>query len=328
MSAVDYALRYSEIGLHVIPLWHVIDGRCACHAGARCDRRGKHPRLKDWQRRATVDRREIERWFRHAGNVGVVCGPSRVVAIDVDHPGTHDEDGFTTLGEIERAVGPMPRTPTADTGGDGVHFVYRDPSVPLAAKAGRGVEVLTGAHYFVAPPSLHWSGRHYRWRPGHAPWEVSLADLPPIVVARLRKREENVARVVASGMETSEAHDFYAVLKSLDQGYVLLRTSGDWLVRGEVITLGPCRAGKCSIVIDGRITTGFIARREIHHHNSTPVRRDGGPWAATWLRFYDHDDKTIRQRLCELVPELARFGRATQRLTKRSPSPVDLRGDR
>lgn len=332
MKSLDFALRYSELGLHVIPLWHVIDGRCACPRGARCDprRRGKHPRFKDWQHRATVDRREIERWFHHGGNIGIVCGPSGIAVIDVDHPEFHDENGFQTLAELERGTVALPTTWTADTGGGGVHFAYREPSHPLVAKAGPGIEVLTGPHYFVAYPSVHPSGRGYAWRTGLAPWDVSISELPVQMSERLRRPESVVATAVRERLAVGEARDFYDALKALEQGYVLERISGDWLVCGQVIKLSAAAAaGRRGIVINGMATTGFIdACGHIGHHATDVDRRNGGPYASTWLRYYGHDDATIRQRLCELVPELARFSRGARRLSKRSPSPFDLRGDR
>jgi hypothetical protein len=48
---------------------------------------GKRPAVTDWEHRATGDRERIERCWTHAPyNIGVACGPSKLVVIDLDVP--------------------------------------------------------------------------------------------------------------------------------------------------------------------------------------------------------------------------------------------------
>lgn len=329
-TALEYALKYAELGLHVIPLWSTDGGgACACPAGPRCDsrRRGKHPRIAGWQHLATTDRDRLACWFRRGGNLGIVCHPSGVVVIDVEHPDSHDDDGYATLLKRERELGRLPPTPTAESGGGGLHYVYREPAAPLVTSAGPGIDVLTGRHYFIVSPSVHPSGRQYRWRDGCAPWEIAIADLPAAWIASLSRRDR-VNRPRAARTANSDATSFFVALHELDQGYVLLRISGSPLVHGERITLASANArGNRAIVVNGRTTGGFVdANGRICHRPTRPDRSDGGPSVSTWCRYYGFDDRTIRAMLADLVPELARFQSGGVRRTGRGePSPADLR---
>ncbi|MGH3627216.1 MAG: bifunctional DNA primase/polymerase, partial [Sciscionella sp.] len=70
-GTMDAALDTAARGWHVFPL-----------------RPGdKRPAVRDWEARATTDRARIERcWRTGAYNVGIACGPSRLVVIDLDTP--------------------------------------------------------------------------------------------------------------------------------------------------------------------------------------------------------------------------------------------------
>ena len=54
-SYLDWARRYAELGLPVIPLHTVRDGVCSCKERAACTRPGKHPRTTNGVRDATTD---------------------------------------------------------------------------------------------------------------------------------------------------------------------------------------------------------------------------------------------------------------------------------
>jgi bifunctional DNA primase/polymerase-like protein len=65
------ALSAAARGWHVFPL--VPDG--------------KRPAVEDWENRATVDAVRIERcWSAGPYGVGIACGPSRLVVVDLDQP--------------------------------------------------------------------------------------------------------------------------------------------------------------------------------------------------------------------------------------------------
>ncbi|TCN28177.1 bifunctional DNA primase/polymerase-like protein [Kribbella orskensis] len=48
---------------------------------------GKRPAVEDWENRATIDPARIERcWTAGPYGVGIACGPSRLVVVDLDQP--------------------------------------------------------------------------------------------------------------------------------------------------------------------------------------------------------------------------------------------------
>lgn len=117
------ALGYAERGWPVFP---VLVGR-------------KQPLWSRWEARATLDHDTIRRvWTRAPYNVGVACGPSGLVVIDLDQPkedepGPPSEHAGATCGAdvlaslAEQAGQPWPDTMTVATPSGGKHLVFRAP---------------------------------------------------------------------------------------------------------------------------------------------------------------------------------------------------------
>ena len=162
--------------------------------------RGKRPleELRNGKDHATDDRVQIERWFANGHgdrNVGISCKPSMLVVIDVDTPKEKNDwtDGRAELIDLIARFGPLPETPTADTGSGGVHRVFRAPTgTDLVGHAGRAIDVIRNG-YIVAPPSVHESGNSYRWRDDLAPDEIAVAELPATWIDMLRRRPSPAA---------------------------------------------------------------------------------------------------------------------------------------
>lgn len=116
------ALRYAELGMYIHPLL----------VGA------KEPRWLDWESRATRDPEVIKRtWGRAPFNIGVACGPSGLLALDLDVP--HDGevsgspgivDGMTMLDSLAARTPGARITPTLTvrTPSGGRHLIYRAPA--------------------------------------------------------------------------------------------------------------------------------------------------------------------------------------------------------
>lgn len=143
---------------------------------------GKTPALREWERRATTDRRQICRWWADgaANNIGVATGRSGLVVLDLD-------DG--------RGQAPPARFAGARNG--------RDALAMLAAVAGAGIpadtyEVMTpggGSHlYFRAPVGLS-----LRNTVGSLAWKIDSRAHGGYCVAAGSVREQGVYRVARDG---------------------------------------------------------------------------------------------------------------------------------
>lgn len=163
-QVLNDALFYLDLGWSVIP---VKPG-------------GKQP-LIPWRffESHHARRNEVRDWFttRPDANIGVVTGKiSGLVVLDIDS----DHGGISSLRELERSHGTLPATVEAITGGGGLHLYFTHPGGTIRNTVGMapGVDLRGDGGFVVAPPSMHASGRHYVWRPGHAPRETLPAALP------------------------------------------------------------------------------------------------------------------------------------------------------
>jgi hypothetical protein len=122
---------------------------------------------------ATDNEDIIRTWWADtpSAHVGVACARSGVAVIDVDPR----NGGNETFRELEQRHGKLPATLTQHTGGDGHHYIFSDPGVPLGSKLGPGVDIKQNG-YIVAAPSGHSSGGRYRWATDFA--ASVLADWP------------------------------------------------------------------------------------------------------------------------------------------------------
>lgn len=186
---LEAALAYAEVeGLPVFPL----------------EPRGKRPIVAHGFQAATCEPRKIRTWWEHVplANIGIPTGQrSGLVVLDVDAPGpVHPQaQGSAALERLLTIAGErtLPPTRMARTGGGGLHLVFAAPAHSLIRSqvglAGMvGLDVKGEGGYIIFPPSLHASGRFYRWinaeRPAPYPnWLFALsgevyrfpAALPP-----------------------------------------------------------------------------------------------------------------------------------------------------
>ena len=143
------------------------------------DRSGKNPLTEHGVHDATNDFAAFRRLVGSATdfNIGVATGSaSGVVVIDVDPR----HGGDRAFAKLQQRLGPLPRTLTCVTGGGGWHYYFRlPPGVEMKKKVlAPGVELLAEGSYAVAPPSLHSSGRRYRWAEHRGPRDQAIASLP------------------------------------------------------------------------------------------------------------------------------------------------------
>jgi putative DNA primase/helicase len=191
---------YAQKGWHILPV-HGFDesGKCTCgktHADTKDN--GKHP-VGSWNTAATTDVHQIEKWWEENKNynIGVFAKPSGFFVIDID-PRNGGEDSFLKL--EERASGNLPATVEAITGRwyddkgqknvRGRHLIYKcDPDEKFMGnfiKEGMpGIDIKHNG-YILISPSRHFSGLIYEWKPGHAPWEMEIAEAPEELLSAIR----------------------------------------------------------------------------------------------------------------------------------------------
>jgi hypothetical protein len=177
------ALEYAARGWPVVPGHEPgADGGCTCSRGSGCPKPGKHPRSERGVDDATTDP-EITRlrWRKWpTANVQIATGKvSGLLVLDVDPR----HGGRESLEKLVHQHGPLPRTVRSATGGDGDHFYLAHHDVlPSRNALLPGLDVKADKGLVVAPPSLHASGKRYRWADGCSPEELELAPAPAWLV--------------------------------------------------------------------------------------------------------------------------------------------------
>ncbi|WP_409074226.1 bifunctional DNA primase/polymerase [Micromonospora chalcea] len=212
------ALAHAARGWHVFPL-RADDKRPAFPDHTADDCAGRDPRCRTghtgWEQRATTDPARIRRaWSHRPYGVGIACGPSGLVVVDLDVPkhasDTPPEDWagacdgwdvFATLAArhgtpIDPFDGFGPDAPsrtgidatyTVGTGSGGTHLYYRHPTSgpqlrnTIGERGGLGWKVDTRAHggYVVA------AGSTVAGRPYAVALDVEPAPLPGWVAGLL-----------------------------------------------------------------------------------------------------------------------------------------------
>jgi hypothetical protein len=185
------ALAAADAGWHVFP----------CAPGS------KRPALRDnWQDLATTDPGRIRAWWaRRPYNIGIACGQSGLVVIDLDvaHDGRDGQrgldgpvSGVDALQRLCRAHGQRypAGTYTVGTPSGGTHLYFTAPPTPVRNSAGRLgplIDVRADGGYVVGDGSVI-DGRRYAARGDFLPLALPL----PAWLARLLDDEPAVPEAV------------------------------------------------------------------------------------------------------------------------------------
>ncbi len=159
----EAALRYAEIGWSVVP----------CRPGSKVPIAAPwFPSTRTYVRSSSDPERVSQWWDEHPrANVGVACGPSKLLVIDVD-----GREGQALLDDLQRKHGPLSETLTARAyRGAHYYFNFSRPTGDLVGWLGPRLEVVAAGCHVMAPPSLHPSGRRYEW----TNWPTEPAEPPP-----------------------------------------------------------------------------------------------------------------------------------------------------
>jgi predicted P-loop ATPase len=186
------ALGYAKRGLAVLP----------------CRSRDKQPATRHGFKDATTDRGALVRtWTANPeANVGIATGGvSGIVVLDIDPRNGGDE----SLAELERVHGPLPETAIVATGGGGRHFYFIASGAVQSGDLAPGVEIKGDGRYVIAPPSVHPSGKPYRWLGDP---KAGLAPCPTwIQPQRSRNRGERAKALDSDAAGTPVGRAFAAV---------------------------------------------------------------------------------------------------------------------
>ncbi len=187
-TAVEAALAYASIDWFVFPVHWLSDGRCSC-GDADCRRPGKHPcydaaTLPHGFRSATTDEALIRAWWRRwpLAQIGVDCGRSRILVIDLDVDASKGFDGVEQF-ELLRGLNPSGYDLAAVTPRGGRQLFFRMPDgAPITCSTGTeregvapGIDVKGEGGYVILPgpnsPKRHWSVGE---------WAAEVALSPPL----------------------------------------------------------------------------------------------------------------------------------------------------
>ena len=198
---------YSLHGWKLLPCYGITEGRCTCNSTHQEPKDiGKHPRISEWNKNATDDLQTVQQWWEEdpEGNIGVHCKESGFLVIDID-PRSGGPESFEKFEEL--VEGALPPTVEAITGQYNVggkvirgrHLFYKcDPSEQLLGNLNRaglkGIDIKHNGYVLIAP-SKHFSGVSYEWVPGHAPWEIDMAEAPEQLLSALRRRSRKATAV-------------------------------------------------------------------------------------------------------------------------------------
>lgn len=185
------ATRLRKMGLNPIPIRPILKGRKAPFVkegelkdlhGGLYHRRSDAADNEEWARRTARSTDPDWRWE----NLALVTGrTSNTFVVDIDHE---------TAWKYLNMLGVHDHTATWKWGtGRGTQMAFKIPEgldVPNFHGAGRLLrdvpfDIKGDKGFAVVPPSIHHTGRKYRYADGFAPWECPLAEAPPKFVAAI-----------------------------------------------------------------------------------------------------------------------------------------------
>ena len=202
-SKLESALDLTRLGFKVFPLHHPEKDGCSCKR-LECKNIGKHPRITEWQTKASLDPIVLRAWWAQypLANIGVPCGDTtNLFVIDIDAPA-----GMKLLEDH-----PIADTPTVLTS-KGRHIYLKHPRKLLKSvvldKNKYGFDIRTTGTLVAAAGSKHASGATYRWADGLSPDQVELKELPKWWVEFLsnedwKKPAKAIVPVIAEGSRNS-----------------------------------------------------------------------------------------------------------------------------
>jgi len=203
MENKEKALKYAGAGLKIFPLWWIDEntGKCACNdkncggPGSQ-NNPGKHPIAGSegkWivpkgRLDSTSDLKKVDYWWTQypKANIALDCSGNGLFVIDIDRHVVKgvEVNGFEALDDFETTFKEkITSTISAETGGGGVHLIFKAPGDFKSAPSGLGSNYpgvdFKFNGYILLSPSNHKSGNKYQWTEESEELLLS-KDFPPL----------------------------------------------------------------------------------------------------------------------------------------------------
>jgi hypothetical protein len=196
------AKLYASLGWQVLPIHNpTADGKCSCGKSS-CKKPGKHPRISEWQNKATTDQQQIANWWQTwpDANLGVRLGPESNL-IDIEYDSAEGEATANELFEFTSTARYRSHRST--------HHLFQFPTglaIPAAVVSYRGLEIRFGTDKVgaqsVFPPSVHASGQRYVWL--NHPSEFPPAPPPDWLAKAVAPASAPVIATMTTGLVMAE----------------------------------------------------------------------------------------------------------------------------
>ena len=237
---------------------------------------------KDWEGAATGDRSRIESlWHVPGMNVGIACGPSRLLVIDLDvdksaaPDAAADGDGDGEGGESHRtgadalrelAAGrEIPRTLTVSTPSGGQHLYFRPPDQPVlrntAGRLGHLIDTRGVGGYIVGPGSSIDGGSY------EIVVDAPIAALPQWIVDELTAHESGPVTAATSAPTLAPAAPIRQDLQKNSRHSTAYAVAA---LRGEIDSVFAARPGtrndtlnRAAFALGQLVSAGLLDRSHV-----------------------------------------------------------------
>jgi len=181
-AALEYAQVKRLLGFPVC--WPNAELKCGCGRGHTGREIGKAPLTTHGFKDASIEPARINEWWDRYPLANVATAISwGYLVLDVDVK----NDGYTSLGRLQNAIGLLPPTWLITTGSGGSHYWYGttdaiiNGNAPLAGYPGIDIKAYGG--YVLLPPSLHVSGNYYE-----VAEEREIAEAPAALIELINRK--------------------------------------------------------------------------------------------------------------------------------------------
>jgi Bifunctional DNA primase/polymerase, N-terminal len=239
----------------------------------------KRPLVDRWEQRAIADPERVAAHWPAGANVGIACGPSRLVVLDLDSaahgelpadwraiPGVVDgRDVFAQL--LEWAGEQWPSTHWVATQSGGWHLYFETPDSTIRNSAGLlgpGVDVRAAGGYVVGAGSMV-GGRAYEVLDNRPP-----APLPGWLTRRLTSRDDRPVHQAPSGDGPANLRGLVQTVRDSQPGS---RTDAlVWAAHRlrDEIAAGRATQDNAELLVQAAVASGIrggekYARGQVHH---------------------------------------------------------------